>query len=278
MSSLAVDDPFFDQGSSESADDAASEADTTSTQESKADNAKADEAKETDTAKASDTPDTTDSQSEVADEDEVAVDDKRRVPLKALHSEREKRREAQQRAAQLEGELNAYRTGKVTPQQQAEQKQPPNDEEQFYANGPEYVKQQLRAERYALSEEMAREEFGETYDENIKAFQEAVKIDPTLAAKMEASRHPAKFAAKAGKLFAETKGMGDLDAWRKSEREKIRAEEQEKARKEASLATAKTIPRSNVNARGASGTGGAEADEIDEPEDFGNILGSRKRR
>lgn len=174
---------------------------------------------------------------------ETSTDPKAKAREAQQNDERRKRQAAEQRAADLERELNDLKSGKA-PQQQQPQQQPqpkviPERPDPFVdpegarrwdndrQTEREAANEQREFERTcALSESFMVELKGEAdYREKENAFGEAIKANPALAVQLRRSANPAKFAYDQGKKFLALKEIGDdPEAFRARERERLRAE------------------------------------------------------
>lgn len=140
----------------------------------------------------------------------AAQENGKHVPLAALEAERKGRQDWKEKAIRYEEELKAIR------QQQNPQPQTPQD--------PTVVlQQQILNERFNMSEQIARQQYGTSgdFDAMIDAFGEAAKANPALAMQLQRERHPWEFAYKEGKKIQALREIGDDPATFK---ERIRQE------------------------------------------------------
>jgi hypothetical protein len=147
-----------------------------------------------------------------------------RVPITAMLDEREKRQAA-------ERELQELRRWKEQIEAQARQSQqkPPDiyeDPEGFVRQTQATVQQALWNERLNMSEALARDKFGdETVETATRAFEHAVKSNPSIYAEMRQHPNPYSFVVNWHKRQSILSEIGtDPDKWREQERERIRQE------------------------------------------------------
>lgn len=127
------------------------------------------------------------------------------VPISALMDERDRRKQAEERARQFE-------------QQQGQQ--PPNpydDPEGFAAHQQQMVEERLTQERFAMSDMFARERHGdETVETAVKWAQERAQADPSFAMSYMRHQNPIDWIVQQHKRDALLSDIGDpakLDDW-----------------------------------------------------------------
>lgn len=107
--------------------------------------------------------------------------------------------------------------------------------------------------RYEMSEQTARNahaDFEEFRDEFIKL----AESNPVVVEQMKASKHPAEFAYQTGKRIRQARELGevgDLDAWKEKERQKLRDEWEKEREEQRPLEAASKVPESLASKRGA---------------------------
>lgn len=169
-----------------------------------------------------------------------AVAEPEKVPVAALMAERQKRQQAEQRAAELEA------------QRQAEEK--PYLGEEYEARFKETeinFQKQLVVQKLDLSESFARDKYAD-YDEKLSVFGELCQQNPTLYNQMVAQVNPAEFAYKIASNQLKLKEMSNPDEYEQKLRAKIEAEMKAKYEKEA--AKREELPGSLATTRGVAGT------------------------
>lgn len=162
----------------------------------------------------------------------ATADKETHVPLAALMSERDKRKEATRKAEELEKRIKELEA--ATQPAQA----PPD----FYQNPERYVQEivgtvEARASDrlYAALEEAERERH-EDFDDVMQAVMERAKDNPALAQQIMSSKNPAAAAYKLGKKALE---FDQLQADPESYRAKVEAEIRAKIAKEQELESLK---------------------------------------
>lgn len=201
MSSETLDDIFSNTTEAEQATEETAEETTTEQPKQEAEESKAGESTESATA---------------ADAD----DDKTEWTKKMALDERRKRQDLERRYAELE----------------AKQKAPEAKDESsdFFADPDKalgQVKNEIRSElanaKLEISQELMRERF-EDYDELESEFVDLAQDNPVLLKQLSEARNPAKFAYETAQKARKAHELDNVDTFR----EKIRAEEREKARAE----------------------------------------------
>lgn len=179
------------------------------------------------------------------------------IPESALLGERRRRQEAEQRAAQLEAQIQAF-------QRQQPQEMPPD----FWENPNQVISSQVnQAVSSALqqweqrqmqiqadrAEAAARAKYPD-YDDAFAKFREQVSLDPGLVEQLHSSENPAEFAYRRGKQAIELSQVGDLDALKA----KIEAETRAKVEAELLGANRQSLPITTAGNRSVAGRGGPD--------------------
>lgn len=135
-------------------------------------------------------------------------EEQRQVPLSVMMEERDRRKEAERRIAEMEA---------------AQQRQPvtapdPFDDPQgFAAHQTQQVEQRLLQERFAMSDMFARQQHGaETVDQAVTWAQERAAQDPTFATSYMRQQNPIDWIVQQHKRDALLSDIGDpskLDDW-----------------------------------------------------------------
>lgn len=175
----------------------------------------------------------------------------------AFLGERRRRQAAEKEAAALKAQIESIRQSQNgTPQKQDVPQKEPNfwdDPEGFAKRQRDEVRQETAMLRYEISEQTARSvhpDFDEFRDEFIKL----AESNPVFVSQMQASKHPAEFAYQAGKRFRQARELGDvgdLDAWKEKERQKLWDEWEKEREEQRPLEAASKVPESLATKRGA---------------------------
>lgn len=199
------------------------------------------------------------------------------IPVTALLDEREKR----QRAERDLEELRAWRAKAEQEQRDAQQKawaernqQKPPDLYDDPDKRLQYERQQAQAmvwnERLNMSEMVVRSSVGdEVVDAAVAAFGQEVQRNPTLYQEMQQQRNPYDFVVKWHKRHQFLSEVGDPDAWREAERQRIREEVLAESNPQPS--PAKAPPGSLASAPSAKGQ---EPAAIDAPQPLRALFSS----
>lgn len=175
----------------------------------------------------------------------------------AFLGERKRRQAAEKEAATLRATLESLRAQQ---QPQMQRDAAPPQQESFW-DDPERAMQRQRDEvrrettmlRYEMSEQMARSAHAD-FDEYRDEFLALAKANPVFVEQMRANGHPAEFAYQAGKRFRQARELGDvgdLDAWREQERQKLRDELTKELEGKRNLDAAAKVPESLADKRSA---------------------------
>jgi hypothetical protein len=194
---------------------------------------------------------------------------------KALGSEREKRQEYERELAELKGKLSVLERSQ-SPQTKPEQPAQEADQDAEYWKDPKGYTQRLventrLQERLDNSEERARKAHPD-FEEKVKAFEAAARVNPALIVEMNRHPDPGEFVYGNGATLIEVqKYGGTLEGMRaaiaKEEREKLELE----YRKKSALTAAEQASTSSAGARSSSANT-STADSSDDDDSIGAIL------
>lgn len=165
----------------------------------------------------------------------------------ALKDERRKRQDLERRVEELTARVSAGQPG-----QPAEAPRAPD----FLDNPEQYIAREIGAVKLQMSESMVQAQHPD-YTEVINAFADMANETPGLWGQMNAHANPAEFAYKTGKLYSETRDLGDLGEWKDAQRKSIREEVIAELKAESALAEASGVAKTTAGARGSGATGAA---------------------
>jgi hypothetical protein len=173
----------------------------------------------------------------------------------ALKDERRKRQALEDEARQLREALTRMQ---VQPQQQPQQApefwdDPQSFMDQRFSQMTEQLFQQWeqrqQVQRIDASEQAAKAKYAD-YDDAYQAFEQAVRLNPTLAVELAQAPDPGEFAYRRGKTARAIQSVGSLEELEAQIRAKVMAEAQ------AAIAPARSVLPSTTAADGSVGVRG----------------------
>lgn len=187
----------------------------------------------------------------------AASEEHKSIPVTALLDERDKRKEAQRRAEELERRLAQL--------EQAQQPKPDflDDPEAALRHQQESVRFQIWNERLNMSEMLARQAYGDDLVAQAQeAFGAAARDNPALQMELQRQRNPYDFVVKWHKRNSFISEVGDdPETWKNAQREALKAEilaelqaqqpVQQQPRIPGSLASAPAAGKSDPQSRGS---------------------------
>lgn len=195
----------------------------------------------------------------------------------AVRAEREKVAELKARAALLEEQLNAERSGKK-PEASEQNADGLFDDPDGYLTTREQQLEQRFNQQLFNQGVMLMKSMHPDYQEKIEAFQQRAQSNPALVQQMESHPFPAQFAYETGRTFIEVGDATSVADIEKRAYEKAKAELEEKYKRESSVKAASEFPKSNADARAvASNQSVLETDEEIEAGLFGAPVKNGRR-
>jgi hypothetical protein len=186
---------------------------------------------------------------------EPKKDEPQMVPVAEVARQRDRRRKAEAKSADLEKRL-AFLEGKVSSQPAPDPVDPEEEAERFLERPKENVEALMEAREWRticrVTTAAAKRAY-EDYDEMEQIFRDAADKDASLATALRNSEDPAEFAYRYGKNKTATEGFKSVEemkaAWEKEHAERIR----EEVRKEEADRIAGSQPTTQAQAPGHGG-------------------------